>query len=1037
MNPSKEDHSDTLRPRQCPACHSAIEFNDSKHGQEPQYCPYCGTPLPQHSQISDDESQSKSQSEPSSSQATLIQGHVPADEPIQFTVGPYQILHSIGKGGMGEVFLAYDTSCGRRIALKRIRTDLSNHRQLYQRFLKEARITAQLTHPSIIPIYTIHSENNLLYYTMPYVEGETLKQILRKTRRQEKSGQKLDHLGGSIPALIRVFINICQAVAYANSKGVLHRDLKPENIIIGKFGEVLILDWGLAKLINSPLEIADENLDNAIEEEFNSIHELTNTGKVVGTITYMAPERALGHPATVETDIYALGVILYQMLTLRQPFARGTLKEFRKTMQHERFTDPAEIAPYREVPRILSQICRKTLAPKPSQRYHSVEDLIHELENYIEGRSEWFQVAELHYQNKNDWEFQENVLIAEHTAITRHAEVSDWVNLMISKVSVTGNTKVEARIRLGEKGYGIGILLCIPESDEREHLNDGYCLWLSSENHKATKLLRSTVEVMSAPDIFLKRFEWYHVCLEKVDTNIHFYLNDVLQFSYISHSPLVGTHVGLIARDADFEISNFFVYSGSQNIMVNCLAVPDAFLANKDYTKALTEYRRIGYSFPGRAEGREAMFRAGVTLLEQAQSEKDDAQKASQHFDQALLEFEKLHSTPGAPLEYLGKALVYEALHDYNEEIKCYELACRRYAGHPLLQVLQEQIVYRMHESSHHHRLATYNFILLVVRHLPEVVTSTPVKKLFNSLKKHWEHLNFFEEDPFSLTSNTLKNLQFSIILAFWLAKPYVIEEIIDDLLKMENISASSIGNALYALIELGAWNLAQAKIAKIRETIQTESDIQKLSPYLDNLEILILSHTSPLSKALETFFSHPKSSLSEDDARTLLYLINYGIDHHQTKLILEIENRLKGYQIDESYRLQIDCALIWAALLEKDWNKAGELLHAYPVETLGRDTSLIHFLFGCWLYISEGKEIANIHFSGILEVSYPRSWTLFIHYLSGKIGTEQRWFLKSFLWEKRQLYRQGELFYFCIGDQEKATHYHQLAMQEYVHVET
>ena len=222
---------------------------------------------------------------------------------------------------------------------------------------------------------------------------------------------------------------------------------------------------------------------------------------------------------------------------------------------------------------------------------------------------------------------------------------------------------------------------------------------------------------MNAPDIYLQRYEWYRIRIEKVDTNIYFYLNDALQFSYISHAPLVGTHVGIIARDANYEITDFFVYAGSQNIMVNCLAVPDAFLANKDYNKALSEYRRIGYSFPGRAEGREAMFRAGVTLIEQAHNEKDPTQ-ANELYDLALQEFEKLHTTPGAPLEYLGKALVYEAQHDYEEEIKCFELAYRRYPHHPLLSVIQEHIIFRMHENSHHHRLAAYNFILLAVRQI-------------------------------------------------------------------------------------------------------------------------------------------------------------------------------------------------------------------------------------------------------------------------------------------------------------------------------
>jgi eukaryotic-like serine/threonine-protein kinase len=165
-------------------------------------------------------------------------------EPIQFTLGPYQILRDIGKGGMGEVFLAYDTICGRKIALKRIRSDLANHTQIHRRFLKEAHITSQLTHPSIIPIYIIHGENQEVYYTMPYVEGETLKQILRETFQAEKHGEKSHSIGSSIPTLVRLFLNVCQAIAYAHSKNVLHRDLKPENIIVGKYGEVLISRLG-------------------------------------------------------------------------------------------------------------------------------------------------------------------------------------------------------------------------------------------------------------------------------------------------------------------------------------------------------------------------------------------------------------------------------------------------------------------------------------------------------------------------------------------------------------------------------------------------------------------------------------------------------------------------------------------------------------------------------------------------------------------------------------------------------------------------
>lgn len=1007
----------------CSRCHSRFFLGRlPSEFQEPQYCAFCGNSLNgQNSSVG---------STSSSGGATFIQGHAPEPTSIQFQIGPYQVLSSIGKGGMGEVFLAYDTICGRRIALKKVRTDLQQHAYLHNRFLKEARITSQLTHPSIIPIYSIHEEAQLIYYTMPYVEGEDLKQILRRTRAKEKKREKVDHIGTSIPALIRILLNICQAVAYAHSNHVLHRDLKPENIIVGRFGEVLILDWGLAILTEEP---SSKNLESPeSDEEIPVKGSITNHGKVVGTVAYMAPERAMGNPATYQTDIYALGVILYQMLCLHLPFRRENLQEFRKTMRQELYIDPAEVAPYREVPKILSQICQKCLEPDPEARYHTLDQLIRDLESYIEGRSEWFLATQLNIQNKSDWEFQENVLIAEHMAITRNTEMFDWVSLMISKASLGENCKIEARVRIGEKGHGIGFLFSIPEASERTHLNDGYCLWLGSDSYKSTKLLRSTVEVLQASDISLIRHDWYQICIEKVDNKIHLYLNNQLQFTYISYLPLPGTHVGLLLRDDDFEITDFSIYVGSQNVMVNCLAVPDAFLAHKDYPKALTEYRRIGYSFPGRAEGREAMFRAGITLLEQARAEKTPTEK---YFDLALEEFEKLRNTPGAPLEHLGKALVYESLSDYEEEVKCYTLACRKYPHHPLLHVLKEQIVYRMHESSRFHRLTTYRLILLVLRHLPEIATDNHSQKLFASLQKHWEILPFIEEESHPDAAKKLKNLSFALAITFWLAKPYFLAEIIDELSHLPTLYSSTLGNALFCLMELGSWQLAQSKMESFLEARKPEEQ-QEVSQLYASLQIALLSHTKSLEEAIKAYFSHihqQKVFLNQKQLRVLFYLLEQALHLEKFPLVHQIQKQLSGYSLGEKEQLQLDCYVLWALLWEKRWEEAGELLHKNSLEQLSKETSLLHFLYGCWLQATEGKEIALIHFSGILEVSYPRTWTLATHYLNDRIGKEDRWLQKAFLWEKRALYHQLVLYYHCAGDAEKEALYRDKYKQEFV----
>lgn len=994
----------------CPSCKSRFFLYRTEKDTPPSFCPFCGNPFATEKEI-----------------ISLID-EVPDKDSIQSSIGPYQILSPIGKGGMGEVLLAYDSSCGRTIALKKIREDLTDSSQITHRFLKEAHITSQLTHPAIIPIYTIQGNRTPIYYTMPFVEGSTLKQILRTAREQEKRGEKPEQ--GSIPSLIRLFISVCQAVAYAHARGVLHRDLKPENIIIGQYGQVVILDWGLAKIIK---QTEQEDFIPETENKDQAKHGLTKVGKVVGTVSYMAPERGKGGEATFQTDIYSLGVILYQILTLYAPFKRSTLKEFRKKMHEEFLIDPIEMAPYRDVPPVLSKIATTCLAVEPDQRYQSVDELIRDLENYIEGRSEWFPMAELRIDQKEDWEFQENVLIAEHMAITRTTEVSEWVSLMISKSSFTGNIKLEADVRIGEKGHGLGFLLSIPEAAERQNLNDGYCLWIGADHTPSTKLLRSTLEVVNSPSSFFRRNKWHHVRIEKIENNIYFYLDETLQFSYIGHIPLTGTHIGLLSRDADFEIKDFFVNVGSQNIMVNCLAVPDAFLAHKNYAAALTEYRRIGYSFPGRAEGREAMFRAGITLLEQANSLHDKVEKVKT-YDLALAEFEKLRPTPGAPLEYLGKALVYQAMGEHDEEVKCYELAIRRYPNHLLLPLLQDHIVYRMYECSRSNRKATYQFILLVTCHLPKVAENPNTKKLIQNLQKHWEPLSFILPEQHSEVITQIALHFFSIQLAFWLAKPFTLVEIIDDLLIFRPYPVETICNAIFSLLELGAWEMAAQKITEIEKKDLVEHPDADLQRSLKLLKIGIICQEQGPAEALDLFFKIVTGTLLTLEEERILYFLGYcTFDRDELNLFPKIVEKLSNVTLSENGYVRFANMEIGYYLFNNEWSKAEALLHSFPVEILTQDKSIIHFLYGCWLYATEGKEIASAHFSANLEVPYPRTWSLFMHYLRGKTDDKSPWLQRSFMWERRQLYRQLTLFFHCAGEDNKSRHFQALKKLEYL----
>lgn len=932
-------------------------------------------------------------------------------------LGRYECLTTVGKGGMGEVLLAYDPICDRKIAIKRIRSDLKGHEVIKNRFLREAKITAQLTHPGIIAIYSIHQEEDELYYTMPYIEGETLRQILRKAHHNPQERQ------GSIPSLLQIFKSICQTVAYVHSKGILHRDLKPENILVGKYGEVVILDWGLAQATAEPHQ--------EIEVDIKTDPTLTDPGKLVGTMAYMAPERALGSPASVQTDLYALGVILYQILTLHLPFNRPPLKEYCKIYQHEKLLDPEEVAPYREVPPRLSRMVKLCLDPNPKLRYQNMEELMHALMSHLEGRSEWFESARLDSRTKADWEFQENFLISKYIAITRTTVAADWVSLMVSKRTFAENTRLDIHIQIGERGEGVGLLLSVPEASERENPLEGYCLWIGSDLNPGAQLFRNTVEVMHQSDISLMRGKWHTVTIEKIDHNIHFYLNGLLQFTYLSYLPLFGTHVGLLARDDDFQIESFVVSSGSQNLQVSCLSIPDAFLASKDYKRALTEYRRIGYAFPGHAEGREALFRAGITLLEEAKSSRSE-KKAEENYTLALEEFAKLHKTPGAPLEYLGKALVYKSLRDYAEEIKCLELGLRRYKNHPLVAAIREQIIYRMHEASQTDRRSAYQLILIVLRLLPQVALSNDSQRLFKHLLSHWEPLPFLEgiADP-------ARTMRFALTLAFWLGAPYILLELYYDLIKIKPLDTIALGDLIFSLFELGSYGLAHRLMHESEElkgglTLEEARDLKQI---LTLLEPLWIAHQSSLKEAFSLFFSENREDMGVRELRTLLHLLQLALRTDQEELIHEAVEKIRPLPLSREDQITLDALEIWAYLKEENPNSAGALFEHYSLELLNQEGTLLHPLYGCYLYMTEGEEIANIHFAGVIDTPFPRSWALLGHELTNKISESVSWYSTSFLWERRQLYRQMILYYQCTENPDLEAYYRHLEREEYIYV--
>ena len=239
----------------------------------------------------------------------------------------FRILRSHAQGGLGEVFLALDPELDRQVALKELRASHAFDPVSQSRFLREAKITGRLEHPGIVPVYALgrHADGRP-YYAMRFIEGETLKQAIERFHAHETASRDPAERELAFRRLLRSVIDACNAVAYAHSRGVVHRDLKPENIMLGRFGETLVVDWGIAKSLADPDgEAVDESPHGAVADDSS----LTRPGSAIGTPQYMSPEQAAGDLDRVEpaSDVYSLGATLYCLLVGHGPFPTGDIAD--------------------------------------------------------------------------------------------------------------------------------------------------------------------------------------------------------------------------------------------------------------------------------------------------------------------------------------------------------------------------------------------------------------------------------------------------------------------------------------------------------------------------------------------------------------------------------------------------------------------------------------------------------------------------------------------------------------------------------------
>ena len=293
----------------------------------------------------------------------------------------YARLRLHATGGIGRVWLAHDNDLGRDVALKELRPERAGHATLGARFLQEARITGQLEHPGIVPVYDLFGmgDGGQPFYTMRFVKGRTLSEAARAYHRKRAAGQA-DAL--DLPVLLNAFVTVCNTVAYAHSRGVIHRDLKGQNVILGDFGEAVVLDWGLAKLIGRPEDAPEAPL--VVLNDGGADSGYTVQGQALGTPAYMAPEQSDGRLDLIDrrTDVYGLGAILYEILTGEPPFSGPNTDEVLRKVREEEPAPPRQLWP--DVPPALETLCLRALAKRPEDRPSAAAELAQEVQGWQE-----------------------------------------------------------------------------------------------------------------------------------------------------------------------------------------------------------------------------------------------------------------------------------------------------------------------------------------------------------------------------------------------------------------------------------------------------------------------------------------------------------------------------------------------------------------------------------------------------------------------------------------------------------------------------
>lgn len=549
--------------------------------------------------------------------------------PVDWSAGVrYQALRLHASGGLGEVYVAKDGELHREVALKRIQSPRANDPESRRRFLMEAEITGRLEHPGIVPVYgLVHDEQGHPCYAMRFIQGETLQQAIQRFHAERSPGS----WGGlAFRQLLGRFISVCNTIGYAHSRGVLHRDLKPRNIMLGKYGETLVVDWGLAKA-----GIGGQSSGASSKEEEASASPLfqqrttdngpgdalTQTGISMGTPAFMSPEQATGQPEQIgpPSDIYGLGATLYVLLTGRPPLIVD--QDWKVKVQRGEFLPPRQVS--RDIPRPLEAVCLKAMALRPADRYQTPLQLAADLEHWLadEPVTAWSEPFSVRARR---WVGRHRTLV---TAVSAAAVVAATILAVATALLKSANTDLAASITRERQARDFAE---IKAKEAREHSAEA-----ETQRENATR------QEKTANENFRLALATVNTYLTKASQDPRLRENDLeeLRLHLLKAAlPLFQKFVQQKPDDPDLQAEQGRAYMRLARITLEIASKKEAAAL---YEKALALFEQLVQAYPGVPEY-QAELAATHNNLGNLHRGEDDVERAEASFLKALTIFDRL-----------------------------------------------------------------------------------------------------------------------------------------------------------------------------------------------------------------------------------------------------------------------------------------------------------------------------------------------------------------------------------------------------------